>query len=259
MGELSSVRGSVEALLEDVRGLIVDAQRQTAAAVNVGLTALYWSIGKRIRTEVLHDARGTYGEQIVAMLSRQLVAEFGRGYMEKTLRRAIQFADAFPDEAIVATLWRQLSWSHFRELLPLTQPFQREFYAEMCCIERWSVRTLHERIGSMLYERAALSKQPHSLIRQELETLRDKGEVTPNLLPKDPYVLDFLGSSNRFSNGISKKPSCENLKRFFWSWEQASPSWPVKSVFSSTVTTLNRSPVLQPAAQTAGGRRVEAG
>jgi hypothetical protein len=62
----------------------------------------------------------------------------------------MQFAEAFPDEAIVATLWRQLSWSHFRELLPLAQPHQREFYAEMCRIERWSVRTLQERIEAML-------------------------------------------------------------------------------------------------------------
>src|ERR1700689_2776685 len=94
--------------------------------------------------------------QTAATLSRQLVAEYGRGYSEKNLRRMIQFAEAFPEEEIVATLWRQLSWSHFRELLPLTQPLQREFYAEMCRIEGWSVRTLRGRIDSMLYERTAL-------------------------------------------------------------------------------------------------------
>jgi predicted nuclease of restriction endonuclease-like (RecB) superfamily len=68
------------------------------------------------------------------------------------------------------TLSRQLSWSHFSALLPLSRPFQREFYAEMCRIEGWSVRTLRERIDSMLYERTALSKQPDALIRQELAT-----------------------------------------------------------------------------------------
>ena len=104
----------------------------------------------------------------------------------------------FPDEEIVATLWRQLSWSHFRELLPLDKPFQREFYAEMCRIEGWSVRTLHQRIDSMLYERTALSKQPDALIRQELAILRSKGDITPALLLKDPYVLDFLGLTDRF-------------------------------------------------------------
>ena len=72
------------------------------------------------------------------------MAEYGRGYSEKNLRRMMQFAEAFPQEEIVATLSRQLSWSHFSALLPLTQPLQREFYAEMCRIEGWSVRMLRE-------------------------------------------------------------------------------------------------------------------
>jgi predicted nuclease of restriction endonuclease-like (RecB) superfamily len=185
-------------LLIEIRALIEEARRQTAVAVNMALTLLYWRIGKRIHLEILGNARAAYGEQIVATLSRQLVADHGRGYTEKNLRRMIQFAETFPDEEIVATLWRQLSWSHFRELLPLEKPFQREFYAEMCRIEGWSVRTLHQRIDSMLYERTALSKQPDALIRQELAILRSKGDVTPALLLKDPYVLDFLGLTDRF-------------------------------------------------------------
>jgi predicted nuclease of restriction endonuclease-like (RecB) superfamily len=185
-------------ILRDVRQLITDARRQTAVAVNMGLTVLYWRIGKRLSVEVLRSERAAYGEQIVATLSRELMAEFGRGYTEKSLRRMIQFAESFPDEEIVATLWRQLSWSHFRELLPLNQPFQREFYAEMCRIEGWSVRTLQQRIDSMLYERTALSKQPDALIRAELASLRSQGEVVPSLLLKDPYVLDFLGLTDRF-------------------------------------------------------------
>ena len=185
-------------LLKDVRALITEAQRQTAAAVNVGLTMLYWRIGKRISQEVLGGERAEYGEQIVVTVSRQLVAEYGRGYTDKNLRRMIQFAEAFPEKEIVATLSRQLSWSHFSALLPLTQPFQRDFYAEMCRIEGWSVRALRERIESMLYERTALSRQPEALIRQELAILRNKGDVTPALVLKDPYVLDFLGLNDRF-------------------------------------------------------------
>ncbi len=84
----------------------------------------------------------------------------------------IQCADAFPDEEIVATLWRQLSWSHFREMLPLNKPFERDSCTEMCRMEGWSVRTLRERIDSMLYDRTALSKQPEALIRQELAGIR---------------------------------------------------------------------------------------
>jgi len=187
-----------EGLLAEIRGLIEEARRRAAISVNMGLTALYWRIGSSIRREVLKNERASYGEQIVATLSRRLVFEFGRGFEEKNLRRMMQFAEVFPEEAIVATLWRQLSWSHFRELLPLSKPHQREFYSEMCRIEGWSVRTLHDRINSMLYERTALSRQPEELVKRELEALRSRGEVTPSMLLKDPYVLDFLGLTDRF-------------------------------------------------------------
>jgi predicted nuclease of restriction endonuclease-like (RecB) superfamily len=185
-------------LLADIRALIAEARRQTTVAVNMGLTLLYWRIGQRIHREVLGSERAAYGEQIVVTMSRQLVADYGRGYSEKNLRRMVQFAELFPEEEIVATLSRQLSWSHFSALLPLSQPFQREFYAEMARIEGWSVRTLRARIDSMLYERTALSKQPDAMIRQELAILRSKGDLTASLLLKDPYVLDFLGLTDRF-------------------------------------------------------------
>ena len=185
-------------LLKDIRALIEEARQQTAAAVNVGLTLLYWRVGRRIHTEVLGNERAVYGEQIVATLSRQLVAEYGRGFAEKNLRRMMQFAQAYPDEKIVATLLRQLSWSHFLALIPLDKPLQRDFYAEMCRIERWSVRTLRERIGSMLYERTALSKKPDELIEQELAVLRTTGDLSPPFVLKDPYVLDFLGLQDRY-------------------------------------------------------------
>ncbi|WP_348269453.1 PDDEXK nuclease domain-containing protein [Edaphobacter paludis] len=201
-------------LLSEIRSLIEEARRQTAAAVNIGLTALYWRIGNRIDREVLGKERAAYGEQIVATLSRQLVVDFGRGFEEKNLRRMVQFAEAFPDESIVATLWRQLSWSHFRELLPLAKPYQREFYAEMCRIEGWSVRTLHERIDSMLYERTALSKKPDALIKQELAIMRSRGDVTPALLLKDPYILDFLGLSDRFLERDLEEAILRELETF---------------------------------------------
>lgn len=185
-------------LLKDIRVLIEEARHQTVAAVNVGLTLLYWRMGQRIKNEELGNGRAVYGEQIVATLSQQLVADYGRGFAEKNLRRMVQFAQAYPDEQIVVTLLRQLSWSHFLALLPLEKPLQRDFYAEMCRIEGWSVRTLRERIGSMLYERTALSKKPDELIRQELATLRSQSEVAPALLLKDPYLLDFLGLTDRF-------------------------------------------------------------
>ena len=214
MSELTPNPPPVAGLVEYLSKLIVDARRQIAAAVNFGLTALYWRIGKRIQQEVLGSERGGYGEQIVVTASRQLVALYGRGYSEKNLRRMVQFAEVFPEEEIVVTLSRQLSWSHFSALLPLSQPFQREFYAEMCRIEGWSVRTLRERIDSMLYERTALSKRPAALIQQELALLRSRGDVTPSLILKDPYVLDFLGLSDRFLERDLEEAILRELETF---------------------------------------------
>jgi len=101
----------------------------------------------------------------------------------------VKFAELFPEGSIVATLSRQLGWSHFKEIIPLKDDLQREFYAEMCRLERWSVRTLRERIQSMLYERTAISKKPEELAKAELSALRDEDKLTPDLIFRDPYIL----------------------------------------------------------------------
>jgi predicted nuclease of restriction endonuclease-like (RecB) superfamily len=126
------------------------------------------------------------------------VAEFGPGFNEKSLRRMVQFAEVFPEERIVATLSRQLGWSHFVEIIPFKDNLQREFYAEMCRVERWSVRLLRKKIASMLYERTALSKKPAELAKKELADLREEDKLTPDLVFRDPYLLDFLGLKDTY-------------------------------------------------------------
>jgi hypothetical protein len=106
--------------------LICEAKQGAVVAVNASLTMMYWHIGRRIHSEILNGERAEYGKEIMAALAAQLMAEYGRGFEEKNLRRMVQFAETFADEAIVATLWRQLSWSHFRVLLPLSRPLQRD-------------------------------------------------------------------------------------------------------------------------------------
>ncbi len=135
MSELTPNSNTPVILVRDLRQLIVDAQSQAAAAVNVGLTLLDWKLGDRIRREVLGEKRAGYGEQIVATLSHVLATEFGRGFERTNLTRKIKFAEAFSNEQIVVTLPQRLSRSHFRELLPLEQPMPQEFYAEMCRLE----------------------------------------------------------------------------------------------------------------------------
>lgn len=181
------------ALLGDIRALIEAARKRAASAVNSELSMLYWRIGQRIHTQVLEGRRADYGEEVVSTLAAQLVKEYGGSFSVKNLRRMVQFAAAYPDERIVVSLIRQLSWTHFIALIPLKDPLQRDYYAQMASAERWSVRTLRERIDSMLYERTALSQKPEETIAQELTSLRDAQRMTPALVMRDPYILDFLG------------------------------------------------------------------
>lgn len=185
-------------LMDDIRRMIESTRSSVATTVNAGLTMLYWHIGKRIREEILREERAEYGQEIVVSLARQLTAEYGRGFEEKNLRRMIQFAEVFQEEEIVVSLIRELSWTHFLALIPLKDPLQREFYAEMCRVERWSVRTLRKQIDSMLFERTAISRKPEEVIRHELDTLREQDRLSPELVFRDPYVLDFLGLKDRF-------------------------------------------------------------
>lgn len=185
-------------LLGDIRQLIEQGRQQLASTVNSALTQLYWQIGQRIRSDVLQGERAAYGEQIVSALSRQLEVDYGRGFSAKNLRHMLRFAEAFPEEQIVSAARRQLSWTHFRTLIYIDDPLKRDFYLQMCQQEGWSTRTLQQRLDTQLFERTALSKQPDAVLTQELASLRQTGEITPALVLKDPYVLDFLGLQDRY-------------------------------------------------------------
>ncbi|QFY89607.1 DUF1016 family protein [Magnetovirga frankeli] len=185
-------------LLNDIRGLIKETRAQVATAVNAGLTLLYWRIGKRINEEILNRNRAEYGTQIVSAVGRQLELEFGRGFSEKSLRHMIRFSEVFSDELIVNALRSQLSWTHFKSIIYLDDSLKRDFYAEMCRVEGWSTRTLQKKIGSMLYERTALSRKPEELARIELDALREEDILTPDLVFRDPYFLDFLGLKDAY-------------------------------------------------------------
>lgn len=185
-------------LLGEIRNMIEDSRSYVAVSVNASLTMLYWRIGKRIREDVLKGVRAEYGKEIVLSLSRQLVLDYGNNFSEKNLRRMIQFADVFPSKEIVVSLIRQLSWTHFLALIPLKDALRREFYAEICRMEGWSVRTLRQKIDSMFYERTALSKKPEQLAKAELQKLRTEDKLSPDLVFRDPYFLDFLGLKDRY-------------------------------------------------------------
>jgi predicted nuclease of restriction endonuclease-like (RecB) superfamily len=189
---LVKARANPRALLADVRGMILDARQTVARGVNAALVVLYWNIGQRIRKDILKEKRAEYGERIVAALGRQLEREFGRGFTRRNMFNMVRFAEVFPDAKIVHALSAQLGWTHLRRIIYLDDPLKRDFYAEMCRIERWNTRTLNQKVQSMLFERTALSKKPAKLMAMELTKLREEDKLTPDLVFRDPYLLDFL-------------------------------------------------------------------
>ena len=186
-------------LLDDLRSLIEDARGRVAAAVNVETVMLNWHLGQRIWREILGGARAGYGKQIVDALSRQLIAEYGRGFGRDNLFHMVRFARTYPEEETVDALSRQLSWTHLRTLMYVGDPLKREFYTEMCRVERWNTRTLKDKIGSMLYQRSALSKKPEKAIKEELARLRVEDRMTPDMVFRDPVVLRQLGLAESYS------------------------------------------------------------
>ena len=186
-------------LLGDIRSLIEAGREQVAQAVNAGLVLLYWSVGERIHREILSRKRAEYGKEILSTLSKELIASYGNGFSVPNMSRMISLATYFPDRGTISQLAVRLGWSHLVEIIPMDDPLKRDFYAEMCRIERWSVRTLRAKIGGMLFERTALSKKPKLLVEHELAKLRKEDQLSPDLVFRDPYFLDFLGLKGKYS------------------------------------------------------------
>lgn len=201
-------------LFNDIKTLIDSARQRAAVAVNAELTLLYWQVGQRIHTEVLKGERGEYGKEMVLNLAKQLTTHYGRGWSKRNLLYMVGFAQSYPDLEIVQTLSAQLSWSHFTLLIAIDDPLKRGFYTQMAQIEGWSTRVLSERIGAMLFERTALSKKPEETIRLELQALAERGEITPALVLKDPYVLDFLELNDHYVEKDLEDAILRELEQF---------------------------------------------
>ena len=206
---------SQQSLIQDLRQIIEQARGHVAATANYELTMMYWHIGERINREVLENQRAEYGKQIVAQVAQQLQAEYGeKGFEKSSITRMMKFAKLFPDEQIVATASQQLSWSHFVEILPLKDDLQREFYLTLASTERWSIRRLRKEIDGMLFERTAISGKPDEFIKKELSTLRDDNVMSPDLVFKSPYFLEFTGLKGFYSEKTLEDCLLANLEQF---------------------------------------------
>jgi len=202
-------------LIKDLRQIIEQARGQVATTANFALSMMYWHIGKRINMDVLENQRAEYGKQIVASVARQLREEYGsKGFDEKNIHRMMQFAQEFPDEQIVASVMRQLSWTHILQVLPLKDGLQREFYLTLATSEKWSVRQLRKEIDGMLYERTAIASKPDDLIKKELTQLRNEKILNPDIVFKSPYFLEFTGLKGMYSEKDLEDSLVAHLEQF---------------------------------------------
>jgi len=202
-------------LYKDISKLVEEARAYVAGTANQAITLLYWKIGARINSDLLDGKRAAYGQQIVSELATQLQQNFGkRGFEPRNIHRMMQFAALFPDFQIMSEAATQLSWSHFIELLVLKDELKRAFYTQLCLYERWSTKELRTRINGMLFERTAISNKPELLIKQELNQLVTSKTISPDLVFKSPYFLDFTGLKGMYSEKSLEDGLLASIEQF---------------------------------------------
>lgn len=201
-------------ICNNISDMISTTRKGVFQAVNTAHVMLNWNIGKKLRTEILKNEKAEYGKLVITTLSKNLSQRYGNGYSRAALFRMIQFYDNFSDTEKVATLSRQLTWSHFIEIIPIEDELKRDFYATICMKENWSVRTLRERKNSMLYERTVISRKPEETIANEIRELREQDKMSVDMFYRDPYMLDFLGLKDTFSEKDLESAILAELEKF---------------------------------------------
>ena len=195
--------------------LIEKSKKDIVQVINSQMVMTYWNIGKEIFLEEQKGQdRAEYGKEILEVLSKLLTEKYGKGFSSSNLRRMRQFYKIFNDEKICATVSHKFSWSHFVEFIKIDDNVKREFYLTMCANEGWSIRTLKERINSMLFERTAISKKPEETILKDLTLLSQNKEMSENLFIKDPYILDFLELKDSYSEKDLESAILRELQSF---------------------------------------------
>ena len=209
------IKNSSDSLYHEICQLVDEAKNRLAHSANKTITLLYWKIGDRINTDLLNNKRAEYGKQIVSQLATQLQIQFGkRGFQERNIRRMMQFAELFNDFEIVSQAATKLSWSHFIELLSIKEEIKRDFYLSVALNETWGRDTLRDKIDGMLYERTLISNKPDELIKAELESLRNGNTISPDLIFKSPYFLDFTGLKGMYSEKDLEQSLVASLEQF---------------------------------------------
>ncbi|WP_341794833.1 YhcG family protein [Rickettsia endosymbiont of Rhinocyllus conicus] len=200
-------------LLDNIISHIESAKSHVASYTNSTLVLLYWNVGLLINNEILSGSRAEYGEQILSHLAKELTLLYGNGFDRPNLSRMVKFSKLYSKE-ICVTLSQQLSWSHVIRLIAIEEELKRNFYAEMCRLERWSVRVLRQKIDNMLFERSAIAKKPESIIKTEIGKLQSGNLNNPDLYLQDPYILNFLKFKKISSESDLEQAILDELQLF---------------------------------------------
>ncbi|MCT4593029.1 MAG: PDDEXK nuclease domain-containing protein [Anaeromicrobium sp.] len=183
-------------------------------AVNSELVLLNWNIGRIIKIQVLNEQKAEYGKSVIKKISTQLTKDYGRGFSQRNLFNMVRLYEVIPDLEILQSVIAKLSWIHLLQIISIEDNIKREFYIKMCALEKWSVRTLKSKIDSMLFERTVISKKPDKLIKQELELLEKEDIMSTELFFRDPYILDFLGLKDVYSEKDLENAILAELENF---------------------------------------------
>ena len=201
-------------LYSDICQIINQTRSNVATYANSELIMMNWSVGKRIKDDVLFNDRAAYGKQIVKRLAQKLTAEYGKGWSDRTLQHCIRSAYTFDEKQIAYAVSIQLNWTHLRTLMFVPDELARSFYMEMCRIEHWDTRTLAAKIDGQLYERTAISRKPEEVIKQELTEVKKTNKLLPDLVFRSSYFLDMLGLPDAFSENELESAILSQIQLF---------------------------------------------
>lgn len=205
---------NIRSLFDNIKNAIEKSREHIFKNVNSPLVLLYWNIGKMIKENIMLNKRAEYGNELIKNIGKSLTTEYGTGFSEGNLSRMVKFYTLFSDEKILVTLSQEFTWSHFVEFIRIDDTLKREFYITMCSNEYWGVRTLRERINSMLFERTAISKKPEETIKNDLQKLSKEKTMNKSLFLRDPYILDFLELKELYDEKDLENAILMELERF---------------------------------------------
>lgn len=179
--------------VRDIKQIVTQARQKAYAAINSAMVEAYWQMGKRIvEQEQQGKGRADYGTQLLKSLSKELTAEFGKGFSVGSLYYYRQFYQTFPE--IFATPWRILTWSHYKRLMQVPNADARAWYLKEAAEQMWSYRTLDRNIGSQYYERLLLSQHKDAVV-SEMKALTKPTAQDRMEFIKNPTVAEFIGLS----------------------------------------------------------------